>query len=285
MTNIDSHHYPSNDVVRLSWDMYQRKLPSIPEKLGFQMENFGHFMRITESQIGLGHLLSKGQSDICIWAHLELQIAVGLFEATYCQGAAKTTPIEVLGTAITVPTGRTRFGSDSQWMRGFAFGMLLRDESAMKSLANHNPHGSYETHTALWGDALIMWLIGDQDPTQVLELAAGYTDEDEYQPELAVKVHKPLILATQAIYDGDATRFNECLAEALRGHKAVLGTGEAANSPANLLSFEALGLCALAYDRGLPIEVESGYIPQWIYEGGCKERPDLQAYVKEVSGG
>ncbi len=72
--------------------------------------------------------------------------------------------------------------------------------------------------------------------------------------------------------DGDATRFNEVLEATLLAHRSFWTraprkddfTDDRREHPQGFLALPALGLSCLAHDRGIPIEIESPYIPAWV---------------------
>ncbi len=72
----------------------------------------------------------------------------------------------------------------------------------------------------------------------------------------------------QAIVEGDNAKFNDYLVAALEGHKEYYGTKENAMATLGWLSMRILAACTMAVDgKGFAIEVESEYIPRWLYMG------------------
>ena len=72
----------------------------------------------------------------------------------------------------------------------------------------------------------------------------------------------------QAIVEGDNAKFNDYLVAALEGHKKYFGTKDNAFATPGWLSMRILAACTMAVDgKGFAIEVESEYIPRWLYMG------------------
>jgi hypothetical protein len=65
----------------------------------------------------------------------------------------------------------------------------------------------------------------------------------------------------------NAAAFDAALAAALEAQKAYWGSDEWSAHVIGLLATTPLGLAALAHDRGMPIGVESEYIPAWLVRG------------------
>jgi len=73
----------------------------------------------------------------------------------------------------------------------------------------------------------------------------------------------------ERIAENDADGFNTALAEMLGLHRDYYTSGDRIGDRDGELSFDALGLACLAHDRGLPVRVESDYLPRAVIEGLC----------------
>jgi hypothetical protein len=70
-------------------------------------------------------------------------------------------------------------------------------------------------------------------------------------------------------------QFSEVLVEAVESHKKhFFENEESSNDTRYFLAIGLLAMCAMAHMRGIPIEVESDYIPRYIYAGEFQEHPD-----------
>jgi hypothetical protein len=67
----------------------------------------------------------------------------------------------------------------------------------------------------------------------------------------------------------DEADFNQALVEALELHKAYWTADEdRANDPEGRIALGPLAVACLAYDGGIPIEVESDYLPKHLLQPG-----------------
>lgn len=66
------------------------------------------------------------------------------------------------------------------------------------------------------------------------------------------------------INSGREQRFNDALAEALQLYKGFWSTEENEETPNGYVAIGPLGLASVAHDIGVPIEVQSEYLPQYL---------------------
>jgi hypothetical protein len=85
---------------------------------------------------------------------------------------------------------------------------------------------------------------------------------------LGVESFRSIAPVLVAIAAQDQKGFSEALVNLLEAHKLAFGRGKEAASPAGLIDCHAAGLVALAEERGLHLEVQSGYIPPWLTTAG-----------------
>ncbi|MEY3444022.1 MAG: hypothetical protein RLZZ519_2303 [Bacteroidota bacterium] len=82
----------------------------------------------------------------------------------------------------------------------------------------------------------------------------------------------PQINLWQAILDKDKARAETMLTKALESHKVFWGSKEEKQNEYGWISLPLLAACAYAYDHGMDLNVESDYIPRWLYMGeGIKQ--------------
>ena len=79
-------------------------------------------------------------------------------------------------------------------------------------------------------------------------------------------VTQPYLAAIRALAGGDATGINAAFTAALKGHKRYWSsTKKLRQDVAGYVSLPLTSLAALAYDRGVRIDVESDYLPRpWV---------------------
>jgi hypothetical protein len=102
-----------------------------------------------------------------------------------------------------------------------------------------------------------------------LALREAYTAESEGR-SAADKVNRLLMLpyfeVLRRLDEGDPVAFNQALADAVRQHKRYWSSTERLrNDPQGWVSINLTAAAALAHSRGLPVEVDSDYVPRsWI---------------------
>jgi len=80
-----------------------------------------------------------------------------------------------------------------------------------------------------------------------------------------------LFVMMEAIEEMDQAKFTDALEAALKAHKSFYGRGKDRNSANTVIAMGATAMAAVAFDRGLAIEVESGYLPVWMVENRVPE--------------
>ena len=77
----------------------------------------------------------------------------------------------------------------------------------------------------------------------------------------------PLFELYYQAYYREEEAFNKILEQYLINKKSYIISDEDEDHADYWVDFDALGVCAYAYDKGLNIRVESEYIPRWVYDG------------------
>ncbi len=189
--------------------------------------------------------------------------------------ADETAEVTVGGQRLTLPaTGPTGATHPLTWLDAFGLTLALRspeDTTYLCSLDVELLRGSvtmvddfrYEIVVAMQA----FWLGRNwrRAVTEALELS---------QPEHTsvaggeyVEVETSMLAMLPAPEARDAAAFDEALAGSLEAHKRYWSAKRWSRSLRGLLAVTPLGLAALAHDRGMPVGVESGYIPDWIVQG------------------
>lgn len=179
--------------------------------------------------------------------------------------------------------------SMTRWQNALFLSQILRREklqSLLEQVEYEHLEGDavnetyYQTILDTWGGfsrSMSARKAGDEAAASKWSAAwRAASQRDELQNAWGVK---PKFLATwltmfpamEAIEDGDASRFNEALYEVLKAYKAYYGRGKEKNHPRMFVALGATSLAALAFDKGMPIEVESGYMPKWLISGTWPE--------------
>ncbi|MGW2651955.1 immunity 49 family protein [Streptomyces sp. NPDC001393] len=172
--------------------------------------------------------------------------------------------------------GPRSYADAGNWLTTFWLAIVCRDQKRMTQLCDipvtrlRSPEGSYDEYIYHWVAALqAYWL---QRPGLVDELIAtmegSHPNVASIAPrDLLQKVLYPPINLFHRFLRKDHDGFNQALVEALELHKDYWTADEdRATDPEGRISLGPLAIACLAYDGGIPIEVESDYLPKHLLQ-------------------
>ncbi len=162
-----------------------------------------------------------------------------------------------------------------RWIEGFFLAALSRDAASldllcrapvepMRRSSTRNPEYRYA-----FREALRAFWMQDIDPGALAVRAMELTDpdrEDVYDREYTLYIDVHLIRLFFFVHAKDPD-FAGGLVLALRDHKKYWSKKGRNHLADGFLALNLLGLAALAYDRKIPFEVDSEYLPKWLVTG------------------
>lgn len=162
------------------------------------------------------------------------------------------------------------------WLEGFCCAALAREAVCLELLAQvpdeifrDSRATSADSHEP-WRGALITYYKG-RDPTKLVERALFLSEPAQLTALTRPDVAKLWIAQYRMmlpLFRKDAEAFNRALVDALEAHKKFYGKKSEGQREGSFLAAGPAALCALAHDAGLPIEVESEYLPMTLIQGG-----------------
>ncbi|MGW1521311.1 immunity 49 family protein [Streptomyces sp. NPDC002287] len=184
-----------------------------------------------------------------------------------------TTEVRIHHAMRTLPAAGPSWDANAEaWIEGFWYAVITRDQPKMTELcelpldvlrASGADHDDYLYH---WVAALqAYWL---KRPELVPELTLAF---QRSHPDVAViagrdyiqQVAYPPINLFYKFLQKDEEGFHAALVEALELHKRYwTATPERADDVDGLVPIGVLAVACLAYDGGIPVEVESPYLPE-----------------------
>ncbi|MEV4255074.1 immunity 49 family protein [Spirillospora sp. NPDC049652] len=200
--------------------------------------------------------------------------AAGLALASEAHAAAFRLASVPQGTPIAVTlAGRTgelpasgpiSDASDWNYARAVALAWTVRSQADAAILAAFDTGDLRATvsETTAYARACHALLRGE-DPRPHMRRALAKTSGDDWWECLS----NPRLRLLDRILDNDADGFNTVLAEALGLFTDFYSAGDRIGDPDGQINFDALGLACLAHDRGVPVRVESDFLPRAIVEG------------------
>ncbi|MEU3709959.1 immunity 49 family protein [Streptomyces catenulae] len=165
-------------------------------------------------------------------------------------------------------TGPQWYVHPGSWITAFYLALVCREKDRISALCQvpisllreNGPH--FEEYHYTWVDTLQTYWRGGQDLVPKLVAAVDGTDPQAVaDPETVGKLLYPPMEMFHRFIRKDAPGFNRALANALQWHKEYWSEESRAFQISGLVALAPLAMACLAHDAGIPIEVESEYLP------------------------
>jgi hypothetical protein len=225
-------------------------------------------------------VLDPASRDICRYT----RIAAGATVAMMNLASEPSGEVEVDvgdGTAVRLPaTGPTSEANVARWLSGFYMAAVVRDPRLPWQLTAVEIDVLRRSSTK--GDdcmylfvAALQKLWQKEEGASTLLLAAVEATNPTRLTGLsdAEFVLNILVQEMEVLYRlmlGEPRPFNDKLCAALELHKKYWSKAARKRVPDGYLAPGLLAFAGMAHDAGIPVEVESDYLPKWLYEGGCR---------------
>ncbi|MFG3363505.1 immunity 49 family protein [Streptomyces sp. NPDC048156] len=204
-----------------------------------------------------------------------MQIGSALFAVTgtsegtvECRISRKVRNLRGIGPRSTADAGA--------WLNAFWLAVICREQERMTQLCEvpldrlRAPEGQYDEYIYHWVDALqTYWL---RRPGLVEKLTATFQASDPSVAHVAPRdlldgvLYPPINLFYHFVRK-DEEGFSPALVEALKLHKAYWTLNEErATDIDGAVALGPLAIACLAYDGGIPIDVESDYLPKHLLQ-------------------
>jgi hypothetical protein len=164
------------------------------------------------------------------------------------------------------------------WQGGFFLAAICRESDLLEALCDtptealRGSPSKADEFAYLYVDALrAFWRQDDQAPALLLQ-ALKATDPGQLQvasEDYVLDIVVPQMEVLYRLMDQDAAGFNKALEKAVQLHRDHWKKGDRKNDPEGYLAFPLIGLASLAHDAGLPVQVESDYLPGNLAQGEC----------------
>ncbi|KUN08672.1 hypothetical protein AQI95_09770 [Streptomyces yokosukanensis] len=178
-------------------------------------------------------------------------------------------------------TGPQWYVTPGSWITAFYLAVVCRERDRITalcqvpmSLLRENGSRFAEYHFA-WIDTLRTYWLGGQDLGPKLVAAVDGTDpETVADPETVGKLLYPPMEMFHRFIRKDHAGFNQALANALQWHKEYWSEESRTFQASGLVALAPLAIACFAHDAGVPVEVESEYLPIALLERNwCGEFP------------
>lgn len=223
-------------------------------------------------------VLSPGSPEVCRALRIGAQVMVAVF-----QGAQATSDeIEVrIGdgpparVSSAVSAGSHHVGN---WMDGFHCAVICRERRLLEALCRVPVELMRRSRTSaledsfLYAEALQAYGRGEPGARDKAQAALEATKTEVLPAPTVEATHElavPMMELFLRLIEGKPNGFNETLARAIELHKRYWSREKVSRDPRGYIALELTALSALGHDAGIPINVESDYLPMGLVRGAC----------------
>lgn len=165
-------------------------------------------------------------------------------------------------------TGPQWYVHPGAWINAFYLAVVCREKDRITALCRVpvsllRENGSrFEEYHYAWIETLQAYWLGEQDLVAKLVAAVDGTDPEAVaDPETVSKLLYPPMEMFHRFIRKDHAGFNQALADALQLHKDYWSEESRAVQASGLVALAPLAIACFAHDAGIPVEVESEYLP------------------------
>ena len=179
------------------------------------------------------------------------------------------------GYPVMLPSGTNSYSSGISWLQAFYLALCCRESNLLNSLANisvdvlKRSSTQNDDYLYLQIEALQSYWQNTRDTPIKIVRAMKATDPDLIRLgslSTVLNISIPEIDLLYRLIENDKNAFNYALNKALEHHKRFWGTEQFKNHPEGFIAVGILGLVSIAHSKGINIEVESDYLPKYIYQ-------------------
>ncbi|WP_234433452.1 immunity 49 family protein [Streptomyces sp. NRRL WC-3549] len=197
--------------------------------------------------------------------------------ALFSAGTATSEPVQCRigsrGEVTNLPaTGPQDYLHAGNWLTSFYLAAICRENERANQLAQvpisflRASGAEFDDYIYAWVEALQNAWFGRRETWSALAAAISGTNPTATQianKELMLKILYPPLELFHRYQRQEADEFNTVMTEALNWHKEYWTGNEARSmSSEGLVALGPLAIACMAYDAGIPIEVESEYLPE-----------------------
>jgi hypothetical protein len=252
---------------------------SMPEYLSYARRTPDSLPTIISAALDLacfGMLVDPRSPEVPRALRLAAQASAALFAAA----SAHTKPV-VIRLGVGEPVKYQSLVDESiltagRWLAGFFLSLLCRDSGSLDMLCDaptelvRRCSTTFPEYKYMLVDALKSFWRPDGDSGDRLVEVIEATDpelfgdhSDRAFVRYAEAIDVPLIRLVLLCHEKEGD-FSKTLAMALKQHKKYW-SGKNSNNREGFVALNLTGISALAHDRGLPVDVESDYLPaDWV---------------------
>lgn len=276
-----SRHPVDAELVEEGVERSRELIADILEGAGKRAAALSVVLGVARSYAGYLAASRARVSEICSTLRIGTQTSAAIFALGSGRGEVKFTIDDKHSTLpATGPTDATHVGN---WRIGWWLAHIVRDRVACQQLASTPIDVLRRSSTRgdecqyLFVEALQGFEKRDFDWSTKLQAALGATDPEQVTLSDEEFVLNILVPEMQMLFHfalGDAAEFGASLEFAVERHKKYWSKSSRKQDPDGFLALGPLALASIAFNAGMPIDVESEYVPQDLIKGACSNLVD-----------
>ncbi|MFJ5227953.1 immunity 49 family protein [Streptomyces sp. NPDC088400] len=203
---------------------------------------------------------------------LAMQVHSAVFAAAVPEGEAVACKIRQEERHLAT-TGPQTYLNASTWLDAFYLAVICREAARLDMLARvpvsllRDFGGTLDEYAYAWVETLqSFWLHHRDDLRTHLVRAVDLSAPEQARvldAETMSKLGYPPIMLLYRYLRNDVAGFNEALADAVRWHKEYWTADEdRTHNIQGVVALAPLAIACLAKANGIPVEIESGYLPE-----------------------
>ena len=270
-----SRHNADLDDIQSDYDYYASLLEKSIKNIHKASANLGTLARNARSYAGYQCILDPNSIQLYRALRIVAYSLTSVCElASLPEGNYEVFAGE--GDPVMLPAGVNSYSSGISWLHGFYLGVACRETHLNDNLAEipvailKQSSTRSDEYLYLQIEALQSFWKGAADTPQRVIEAMKATDPELVKVgtvDYALNIAVPEIDLLFRLLENDSAAFNKSLIKALECHKKHWSKKDMKNRPIGFIAIGILGLVSIAYERGITIDVESDYIPKYIFQG------------------
>ncbi|GAA0523970.1 hypothetical protein GCM10011581_45180 [Saccharopolyspora subtropica] len=203
---------------------------------------------------------------------LAMEAGAAIFSAA--QDTEGRTPCRIGGQTVELSGAELlRYASAANWLNSIFLAIITRNGEAINAINATPPsllqgtESTYPPYIYSWCETIRRFVARESGAAEALHEAIAATDPEQLDPrtrDYTLRIVVPQMrMFHYLISSSDASEFNSAVSDALEAHKAFWSANaDKAADPEGYLALGPLALSCIARDVGIPIEVNSEYLPR-----------------------
>lgn len=270
---VPRQDYPKDAMAAL--------VPAMEKSLSGALEEFETSHRSRSSAVmeslNVARVRGVGDPDAVMletWESwlLTMQVHTAVFAATVPDRETVTCRIRQEERDLAT-TGPQTYLHANTWLNAFYLAVICREAARLDMLARipvsllRDFGGTLDAYVYAWVETLqSFWLRRDDLRTHLVravDLSGPEQTRVLDDAETVSKLRYPPVLMLYRYLRGDTAGFGEALADAVRWHKEYWTADEnRTHNIQGVVALAPLAIACLAKANGIPVEIESGYLPE-----------------------